>query len=234
MNVRDLRHYGAAFSDAESAWPDDVKRRMRKRGNAVVMRNLGPLQKLRFAVAFFRARRRSRKLDLEDLRAKGMTNEAFLDQQLEYVSAFAGLAEVLGTERAVEVMKQVMDETAREPLLLCLPEPEKVRLIGDDALAVMSEYLECVPESAEKAGCNTIRISENSADAFQFDVSWCVWLELAERMGVPDACRPNCYADDLVFPGYFAALGIDYKRTNTLACGGSCCDFRFERSGVAP
>ena len=34
---------------------------------------------------------------------------------------------------------------------------------------------------------------------------------------------------DLYFPEYFAALGIRYRRTGTLAGGAACCDFRFER-----
>ena len=172
MQASDLRNYGAAFSDAEASWPAEVKQRMRKQGNAVLMRNLGPLQKLRFAIAFLRAKRRGRKLDLTDLRAKGMTNESFLDQQLEYLAAYAALAEVLGTERAVEVMQEVMDETATEPLLLCLPKPGNVRRVGDDALTVMREYLAVTPESAERAGCNTIHIEEDAHDAFQFNVTW--------------------------------------------------------------
>jgi hypothetical protein len=78
-------------------------------------------------------------------------------------------------------------------------------------------------------GCNQMAVEDDGNDAFQMNVTWCVWLELAERMGIPDGCKPNCYADDLVFPEYFGDLGIDYSRTQTLACGGDCCDFRFER-----
>jgi len=167
MQVSDLRNYGAAFSDAEGNWPHDVKQRMRTRGRAVVMSHLGPRQKLQFLFAFLGAKRRAQKLDLSDLRAKGMTNEDFLAQQLEYLAAFSALARVLDTDRAVEVMKAVMDATAHEPLLLCLPEPEAVRRVGSDALEV--------------------------------------------------------------FRDYFKQLGIEYKRSQTLACGGTCCDFRFER-----
>ena len=227
--VSELRNYGAAFSDAEGAWSPDVKRRMRTRGRKAMMAPLRPLERLRFAIAFVAARRRARKIDLADLRAKGMTNEAFLAQQLEYLAAFAALARTVGSERAVEVMKHVMDESAREPLLECLPEPDDVRRAGDDPLTVMREYLRVAPMAAQRAGCNAMRIAEDSEDAFQFDVTWCIWLELARRMGVPEACIPNCYADDLVFPEYFAALGIRYRRTETLACGGTRCDFRFER-----
>ncbi len=229
MQVSELRNFGVAFSDSESLWPDEVKRRMRKQGNAVIMASLGPLQKIRFGLAFFAARRKARKLDLSDLRARGMTNDVFLDQQLEYVAAFCALAHIHGTERAVEVMKEVMDATAHEPLLLCLPEPRDVRKVDSDSMSVFREYFRTAPESADQAGCNVIEIAEDTADAIQFDVKWCIWFELAKRMGVPDACRPNCYADDLVFPEYFKQLGIKYERSQTLACGGSCCDFRFAR-----
>jgi hypothetical protein len=93
----------------------------------------------------------------------------------------------------------------------------------------MSEYMRAMPDASEAGGSHRMEIVEDSGDAFQFDVSWCVWLELARAAGVPEACIPNCHADQLVFPEYFDALGIRYERTQTLACGGTCCDFRFER-----
>ncbi len=39
------------------------------------------------------------------------------------------------------------------------------------------------------------------------------------------ACRPNCYADDLVFPEYFARHGLTYSRSRTLAEGSTRCEF---------
>ena len=33
MQVSELRNFGVAFSDSESLWPDEVKRRMRKQGS---------------------------------------------------------------------------------------------------------------------------------------------------------------------------------------------------------
>ena len=37
------------------------------------------------------------------------------------------------------------------------------------------------------------------------------------------------YADDLVFPQYFAALGVEYARCGTLAQGAKQCDCQFRR-----
>lgn len=229
MDVSSLRNYGAAFSDSEGSWPPEVKARMRKGGMRVVRQSLSWGELPRFAWAFLGKRRKAASLDLSDIRARGMTNEGFLRQQLEYLALFAALAEVCGTERAIATCKAIMDETAREPLLLCLPEPEKVRALGDPWV-VFGDYFAPAPEAARKAGCQDLRLVREG-DALGFDIKWCVWLELARKMGVPEACLPNCYSDDLVFPEYFAALGIRHRRTGTLAEGRSCCDFRFERIG---
>lgn len=230
MKITELRNYGAAFSEAEGAWPDEVKARMKRQARAVIMRHLSAWQKVRLMWLFIKARRKAARLDLSDLRERGMTDDAFLDQQLEYLAMFTALAQIFDAERAVAIMKEVMDETAREPLLYCLPEPDRVRQVDMEPFDVFREYNEAMARSSVIAGCNMMAVEDDDGDAFQLDVTWCVWLELAERMGVPEACRPNCYADDLVFPEYFDALGIRYSRSQTLACGGTCCDFRFERT----
>jgi len=228
MEIERLRNYGVAFSDAEAAWPPALKKKMRKRGQALVFGSLGVMQGLRFAWHFFKAKRRAKTLDLQDLRAKGMNNAAFLAQQIEYLCVFSALLPLLGKEGAIRLLKRVMDETAREALLLCLPEAGEVQRAGEP-FEVFRAYLRAVPGASCKAGCFDAAIVEDSAQAFQFNVNWCVWLELARKMGVPEACLPNCYADELVFPDYFKALGIEYKRSGTLAEGKNCCDFRFEK-----
>ena len=228
MNVASLRNYGVAFSDAESHWPKELKAHMARRARTVIFGQLRPVEIGRFLLAFLKAKWRARGVDLSLIRAKGMNNEAFLAQQIEYLTVFSALAEVLGTNRAVEVMKRVMDATAREALLLCMPDPAEVRGLGDP-MEVFREYLRAGPEASCKAGCLDMRIGEDRAGVFQFEITWCVWLELARVLGVPEGCLPNCYADDLVFPDYFRSMGIRYHRSQTLACGGSMCDFRFEK-----
>lgn len=227
MDLQQLPGYGLAFSDLESLWSPELKAEMRRKGMAVVMRHLGLWERLRFGLAFLQARGRARRLDLSDLRARGMNNEPFLAQQLEYLALFAALARIKGTQETIVIMKELMDETAREPLLLCLPPQDAVRAAGDP-FEVFRHYFRAAPAAACAAGCNEIALSQDDDQAIQMDITWCVWLELARKMGVPEACLPNCYSDDLVFPDYFQALGIRYRRTGSLAGGQRCCDFRFE------
>lgn len=228
MKVEDLRFYGRPFSEAEGSWPADVRERMQKNAKRLVAKRLGFVDTIRFGMRFAAARRRARQIDLKPFRDRGLDNEQFIQTQLDYLAFFVALTEVTDNERAIELAKEVMDVTSREPLLLCLPEPEHVREVGQP-FDVFREYFRAMPAAGCAGGCHQIDIAEDNEDAFQFDVTWCVWLELARAMGVPEACIPNCYSDDLVFPEYFAALGIRYRRTQTLAMGGCKCDFRFER-----
>jgi hypothetical protein len=229
MKVSELRFYGRPFTEAEGSWPDDVRRRMKRRSQAVVRRRLGLTRMLSFGWRFLRASRLMRSLDLSPLRARGLSDARFISTQLEYLAFFTALKALVGAEQAVDIAREVMQQASYEPMWLCMPEQEHVRLIGDP-FAVMAEYMRAMPDAARLGGSHQLDITEDSADAFQFDVTWCVWLELARLAGVPEACIPNCYADDLVFPDYFEGLGMRYQRTQTLACGGSCCDFRFERA----
>lgn len=197
-DVSHLRNYGVAFSDAEGAWPLDVKLRMRRQARAVVMGHLSVVQKLRFFWAFLAARRRAADLDQSDLRARGMTNGDFLHQQLEYLAMFVALDRVLGTDETIELMKRAMDASAREPLVMALPEADGLRDTGD-AFAAWRAFLQVAPDAAAAAGCHRLLLVEDS--------------------------------DDLVFPEFFEALGIRYRRTGTLARGADRCDLRFERIG---
>lgn len=95
-------------------------------------------------------------------------------------------------------------------------------------MEVFRAYLRPVPGAAAKAGCQDVTLHDE-ADVVGFDVHWCVWLELARRMGVPEAALGGCYADDIAFPEYFRGLGMEYRRTGTLAGGARRCDFRFAR-----
>lgn len=228
MDVKQLRGYGMAFSDGEALWPDALKAEMRRKGQAVVMSRLSLFQQLQFGIFFLLARRQAAGLDLSDLRANGLKNEKFVTQQLEYLALFAALARVLDGPRAVKIMDDVMVETAPEALLLCLPDAKDMAAFPDP-LAAWKAFSRPAPAASCAANCNRMEIVEDTDDAFQFDITWCVWLELAQRMGLPEACLPNCTADELVFPKYFDALGIAYKRSGTLAEGKKKCDFRFER-----
>jgi hypothetical protein len=65
--------------------------------------------------------------------------------------------------------------------------------------------------------------------AIGINVTYCAFCEIPRLCGIVEACEPGCYSDEVVFPGHLEPLGIRFLRTKTLARGGDCCDFRWER-----
>jgi hypothetical protein len=232
MKINELRGYGVASSDAEADWPKEIKQKLKRESTKVVLSNLTFTQKIKFAIYFSKEKKRSKTIDLTTIHKRGMTNKVFINQQLEYLSLYSALKITVGTDKAKEIAFKIMDATAAEAMLYSLPTPEDIRKVGEP-FDVCKELFTIMPETAAKAGCHEIITYDDHNKTIGFDIHWCVWLELAKLMDVPEACIPNCYADELAYPKYFAELGLKYKRTGTLANGGNLCDFRFEKMGNA-
>lgn len=61
-------------------------------------------------------------------------------------------------------------------------------------------------------------------DAFDVTISKCLWHTTCTENDCPELCRLFCEADNVTYGGL---RKIGFSRTQTLGCGGSCCDFHF-------
>ncbi len=117
MKIEEFKGYGVAMSDFEGGWDPEFKAKIKKVSKKIVFGHLAPMQKIRMFYWFIKELNRSKRIDLSDLRARGMKNQAFLDQQLEYLAMFSAVKKVVGVESALSIMCEVMDATAAEALL---------------------------------------------------------------------------------------------------------------------
>lgn len=58
-----------------------------------------------------------------------------------------------------------------------------------------------------------------------FNMKSCIYLDTTKRYSCPEMCPLFCANDDVILAGYKPA--IVFKRSGTLALGGSVCDFHF-------
>lgn len=228
MKVEELKSYGLAISDLEGNWSPEFRKKITKTSQKIIMSNLSFVQKFKLLRIFIKEKRRSAKIDLSDIKAKGLTNETFLNQQLVYLAMFSALSIVIDTKKTLEIMNKVMDATAGEAMLQNTPTIDDIKSFGNN-FETFKKYFAPLPEASKKAGCHELKITENNEKVFQIEITYCAWLELAKKMNIPEACLPNCYADDYSYPEYYKQLGIKYSRTGTLAQGCKCCDLRFEK-----
>ena len=63
-------------------------------------------------------------------------------------------------------------------------------------------------------------------NSFDVTIRKCLWHTTCAENGCPELCRLFCESDNVNYGG-LKKLG--FTRTQTLGCGGDCCDFHFYR-----
>jgi hypothetical protein len=228
MEIEKTKGYGIALSDLEGNWDETFKAKLEEKSQKIIFGHLSIIEKIKLFYWFYIEKKRSKSIDLSDIKSKGMVNTSFVEQQLIYLSMFSALLKATNKERSLKIMYEVMEVTAVEAFSQSSPEHEVIQEYGD-SFEFFKRYMRPLPQACKAAGCLEMKMTENSSEKFQYDITWCVWLELAKKMNVPEACLPNCHADDYAYPDYFKSYNIKYSRTGTLAQGDKCCDLRFER-----
>lgn len=229
MNVESLKNYGRPFSDTMTTLPAAVQKRIRREGAKAIRKHLGLPGLLRLLVLTWREKRRMRHIDLDPVRGKGLTNEAFIDLMLQQAAMFSATAKMVGMERALSIFREIMDQVACPLNEALLPSSSEFEHL-DDLFGAFRKYMLAFFEAEDRAGLHEYRIVEDSDDALAVDVTYCAFCEIPKRLGVMEACESGCYSDEVFFPGFLEPFGLRFVRTQTLARKGDCCDFRFERT----
>jgi hypothetical protein len=228
MNVESLKNYGRPFSDTMTTLPEAVQKRIQREGAKVMRKHLGLPGLLRLFLLTWREKRRMRRVDLDPVRDKGLTNERFIDLMLERAAMFSATAKMVGMERALSIHHEIMDQVACPMNEALLPSSSEFEHL-DDLFGAFRQYMLAFFEAETRAGLHEYRIVEDSDDTLAVDVTYCAFCEIPKRLGVMEAGEPGCYSDEVFFPGFLEPLGLRFVRTQTLARKGDRCDFRFER-----
>ena len=231
MKVESLKNYGRPFSETMTELPDSVRKRIRGEGAKVIRRRLGLFGLLRFLLLTWKEKRRMRRMDLDPVRRRGVTNEAFIDLLVENTAMFSATAEMVGMERALSIHRAIMDRVAVPLNEALMPSSSEFGHL-EDPFAALRKYLRAFFEAENKAGLHEYRVVEDSDDALAVDVTYCAFCEIPKCLGIMDACEPGCYSDEVFMPHFLGPLGLRLVRTKTLARKGDRCDFRYERVPV--
>jgi hypothetical protein len=229
LDVKDLKNYGVDVATTMASLPRSVRERMDATSRRIVVKRLGLLKALRLPGLISREKKRLRAADLSGFR--GLNREELRAEAISQVAAFAAVARLAGTEKAVEIFEEVMREVGEEIWEAQAPSAEDFRRCGD-AFAAFRAYFRATMEANRDAGVLEYEVAEDGSDAVQYDVTACVFYELASRLGFPEAARHLCAADDVYFPESVGRIGARFVRAGTLARGAPRCDFRFERTRV--
>jgi len=228
MDATGLKNYGKSWIQAANEMPPGVMRAVRSTSLAVAARRVGLKRLPRFALVFLKERRRMSAVDLSFLKDKGLTDPRFIREQVEYAALFSALRQVQGERAGLDTLCRVAAATAWDLFDALFPGAEDFARCSDPWAAYRA-YMTANAEADTRDGAHVFRVLENSDRALQLDCTWCAWYEIHKALGVPEACKANCYGDEVVMPEGLRPFGIVFRRETTLARGGPRCDFRFER-----
>lgn len=227
MKVEELRNFGKGFRELDPS-PETVKK-ARTVIRREMRKELGLFGSLGFLWSLKRETNRAMKLDWSSLMAGALKDQVFLKRVVQRSVMTKVLISMVGRERASKILFNLMDLTALDLMKSIQPSVQEFQACGE-ILRAFKKYVIASFVANEREGIHKLEISEDTPDAFAFNVNYCVWNEIAKKLGDPYYCYPSsCYGDEVVFPKLAAEVGFRFKRNGTLATGQDVCDFRFER-----
>ena len=228
MRVQELKNYGRSYAETMPNLPKPVEKLIKKASSRVVRTHLGILGSLRLLILAARERKRFEAVDLTPVRERGLASEPFIQLMIQNTALFSAMTKRVGPEKTRTVFYEIMDNTSCPMNEAVLPSGDELGEVGD-AMQSFRHYLIAFFEAEKKDGLHDYDLAEDSDKAVAINVTYCAFCEIPRLCGIIEACDPSCYGDEVFFPSYLEPFGIRFVRTKTLARGGDCCDFRFEK-----
>jgi hypothetical protein len=228
MELKNLKNFGKSLSDISTSMNREQRKEISAISYKIIRKYLGVLKLIRFTISTIIETRRMSGMDLKNIRQKGLVNEIFIKSQIRFAAMYSAMSKTVGKERTLEILYKIMDEVAPITFQSISPTSMDFKESGDPWEA-WKKYFIAMAEADKNAGCHEYELVKNTDNTFQMNCIYCAWYEIPKLLGVKEACLPSCYADDVFLPEALGMIGIEFKRTNTMARGQNCCDFRFER-----
>ena len=226
--VEDLKNYGKPLSDVNL--DSEGKEHAKKITSAVtaeLRRELGIIGIIKLLLKSRKETNRGKAQDWSSLNEHGMTNRIFLNGVIRQMASGKALADMVGKDKASDIFRRILNQTA-DVAATILPSAEDFKACGD-VVASFKEYGKAMFAASKQAGLLEMEIVEDSPRALAYNVKYCVWCEVAKKLGDPYLCYfTNCYADEVIWPKAVAAAGGRWTRTGTMATGAPVCYTRFE------
>jgi hypothetical protein len=234
--VEDLKNYGKPLSDVNlSSEGKKHSKRITSAAISELRRELGLIGIIKLLMKSRKETNRAKALDWSSLNERGMTTHTFLNVLITETATGKALADIAGKDKASKMLRRSFDRAVdiTAPLY---PSPEDFKSCGD-GFDAFRKYMKQEFLAHVNARLQDLDIVEDSPTVLAVNVKYCVWCEVAKRLGDASLCYfTHCYWDEVYFPKALAELGGRFKRTGTLATGAPMCDFRFElvSKGKAP
>lgn len=136
---------------------------------------------------------------------------------LPKVALYQLLCEKMEAVEALEILRKYMCEVVGVAMHIKHSKMEKIPFFYVIYSKIFISY-------TKKSDAWKSKISEQDKNHFALDIHKCLWYDACVENGCPELCQCFCQCDDIT---YSKLKKIGFSRTQTLALGGTMCDFKF-------
>ena len=131
------------------------------------------------------------------------------------------LTELIGRDEALELLTEIVSEGGVLKLRESVPRLERARF---DTMAPdeQKRFLKDIMGQFPNAEVGEVELTKST---FRYEITGCKFVDLTRRAGRPELAPLFCSGDGVYFDRHLPEVA--FERTQTLAEGGTCCDFRF-------
>ena len=110
--TEELNNYGKSLAAIIQDLPDDILRRNRKEGLRMIRKKLGLFKFSKFLLIFLRQKRELSKMDLSEVRERGLNNEILINFILEQTALFLSLEMLTSEQEAIDILQEMSEVTS--------------------------------------------------------------------------------------------------------------------------
>jgi hypothetical protein len=207
MKVEELKNYGKGFVDTMSA--PEMTKPVRKWIRRELRRELGLINLIKL---MWRTRNKVKQMKTRDwssLREHGLTDQKFLDMLIQNFTFMKVLADMVGMEKASEVLCRASDQMVYDAMSSISPSSEELNACGD-AFESFKEYTKVSFPANERAGLLEIDVVEDTNNVFSYAVKYCalvtptyaiLYIVTATRYIIPDFAPKSGFSSSA--PGHW-------------------------------
>lgn len=230
MEITQLPNYGKGYAEmiADPALAGRLQKAMMIPMLTTLFRELGLIGLIQTMQQTSQATDKMLARDWSRLEKPGCNCQPLIKMIVQNTASMQVMADRVGLEKAQRIMKQLVDITAEKQLAILFAPPEALATFPDPFASFMA-YLKAMYAAMVREGTHHAEFKEDTDKVFAFDVTYCIWHEIAKEFSEPALGYPSCYGDEVGFPKMGERLGFRFTRNSTLILGAPACDFRFER-----
>lgn len=225
MRIEELKNYGKGYAD----WTDAENKQVEKAFSQGVKRQLGIIGSIKLIWKVRGETGQMKHHDWSMLREWGLTDQKLLNGSIEVVALAKALFDMVGTERATGMLKEMMEKEVYKARASMQPTASDFKQF-EDPFAALRQYFKAYAAAESSAGIAKVVITEESDNVMSSKCDRCAMLEIAKAFGNPYLIYPGvCYGDEVLDARLAAALGFKFSSAS-MATGAPECIVRIERT----